>query len=49
MTTPVKKPMSGPRVSWPDDAVRQSAIPRLNGSGGSGGRGGGRGTSRRAP
>ena len=36
-----KKPVPGARVSWPDEVVRQSAIPRLNGSGG---RGGGRGT-----
>ena len=43
VTTPVKKP-PGPRVSWPDDAVRQSTNPRLSSSGG---RGGGRGTPTR--
>ena len=42
--TPTKKPVPGPRVSWPDDAVRQSTNPRLTSSGG---RGGGRGTSPR--
>ena len=38
---PIKKPIPGPRVSWPDDAVRRSTNPRLSSSGG---RGGGRGT-----
>ena len=49
--TPPKKPHQGPRVSWPEDVVRQSANPKVNGSGGRGARtgrsDGGRGTSPR--